>query len=153
MRARTLLERMGFKDPDLTTPEHDKIFERLITNPRLIARIISFTSDFLSYYPIETIARELSIVGERPVGTPKGNRIIGFVDIHVFCAGISFLIEIKPTIRSLGEVLRQMRTYLHYMPRAKPILVVRNHNGFKRALEAQGIFVYEWSEDDEAVKA
>lgn len=55
------------------------------------------------------------------------------------------LIEIKPTIRSFGETLRQLRTYKNYLPRTDIYLLTKDV-GFKDAFENQGIQVFAWDD-------
>lgn len=54
-----------------------------------------------------------------------------------------FFVEVRTEIQSVGEVLRQMRTYMEFM-NAKPVLVAPVSMRFKEAVESQGIPIYVW---------
>lgn len=54
-----------------------------------------------------------------------------------------FFVEVRTEIPSVGEVLKQMRTYMEFM-NAKPVLVAPVSKRFKDAVESQGVPVYVW---------
>ena len=108
---------------------------------------------------IESVKPHVVIDSEIPISGRNGF-IIGYADIkitlqtkypelEILCAGVRtttdemwstpICIEVKPTIKSFGETLRQLRTYEHYLKRM-PILFTAD-TGFQKAFETQGIKV------------
>lgn len=108
---------------------------------------------------IEFTKPRIVIESEVPISTGR-NFIVGYVDVRISLQteypklqllttstpstdnlmwGTPICIEVKPTIKSFGETLRQLRTYGHYLDRM-PILFTAD-TGFQKAFETQGIKV------------
>ena len=182
-KAITLTEKMGFKDPDLTTPEHDKMILWLLDENNLSKVITTIFPDLRIYYvdrknDDEKISEThfydankiipkvtYNLKTEHVVLNTYNRFIIGFIDIKFTVSSyfrddldkllfinfekytktssseISFLIEVKPEIRSFGEVVRQIETYKTY---EKGIyIIVTKKTQFKPYFEQNGIYVYE----------
>lgn len=148
-KAKTLQERMGFRDDELTTPKHDEIMLWLDENAeRLGVSIASQHGHHKSWahmarfeYPeleecpsfrnnqVKVIRR----TWEQPIKAAN-EFIVGFVDMLIeidttvrIGAGkkdgkpfwgwhdeprkLKALVEVKPTISSLGDLIRQVRLY------------------------------------------
>lgn len=173
-KARTLQERMGFRDDELSTPRHDEIMMWLDEN---VLKTLSLEGpwkyksgevDSLRErcgipIPGDPPEREINVkrIWERPVTSGSNGFSIGFVDMEVIGTefrldfsemnGIcrwdrnltstrifSHMIEVKPSIRSLGEVIRQVRFYEVYCPGSK-FYICCPDNRFEKHLAAQGI--------------
>jgi len=89
-------------DTDLTTPLHDKIMLWLDNYVETHTFKQQFPDIFLEGYQILK-------TWECPIA--KNNYLIGFADLRILINGVAFYFEVKSTIPSLGEVLRQVRKY------------------------------------------
>lgn len=134
----TLLQRMGFRDPDRKTPEHDRACIEIATAPEAILRALGLEFDD---------ARALL---EQPLqkGEGKYASTVGFIDALVFgikkttqtscekdyvhryqakrercerCVDFqvtynrhTVLVEVKTRIENVGDLLRQMNLYREY---------------------------------------
>jgi len=178
--AKTLQERMGFKDPDLTTPKHDEIMLWLdrnmgeiliraydiapLTDPRFQA--------LQDEHDLKPNPLRIEKDWERPIidGGPRGTSCftVAFMDMFVRATwdrpevndkGEYFLsrdeifaMEVKPTIRSLGELIRQIRHQETYLPQQYGYneitsVVVSPDTRFREQLISQGIEFIEVPED------
>ena len=54
--------------------------------------------------------------------------------------------EIKPEVRSIGEVLRQFQYYKSNLPKSTKLILVTKTTGLKEIFESQGFYVYEYQE-------
>jgi len=137
MRASTLQQKFGFRDADLTTPEHDQIMIWLHNNCKTIC------DQWCPNWPRETVAwaKEWGIAlpdwpgvvvdtvqWEHPVMSKQF--MVGFIDLratislpqcHVFDGKIEvttrrshICFEVKSSIPSLGELVRQINMYRAY---------------------------------------
>ena len=121
----TSLEKLWkLDDPELTTPKHDALVLSLLD--------WEYTKKVISLDDEEFL---ISIKSEVPITTTT-NFIVGYADVvlhtahwkimrdnsfkgngslfpHLFTT--QFIIECKPTIRSFGETLRQIKTYKQYV--------------------------------------
>lgn len=173
-KAKTLQERMGFRDDELATPKHDEIMLWLDEN---VERILTLQGpwqyeqkeiDHLRWAAGVTITgcppeRHINIqkIWERPITSGVNNFIIGFVDMEIVAdefklsfterKGIytwdkapiisrvaSYMVEVKPKIESLGEVIRQIRSYQVYSRNSK-FYICCPDNRFEKQLASQGI--------------
>ena len=191
-KAKTLQERFGFKDPELSTPRHDQIMlwldeqaedvaatftgrvwpEKMITCFRTEAeKVMGKLWEGLGNPPDRPSPTVTSKVWEYPI--KNGNYLIGFVDMALFLrcpqldvigiersehreprrvhgdtprwgvapgrasAQPSLLLEVKPEIRSVGEVVRQIRMYQAYQDSL--FVVVCPDDRFREVLRGQGI--------------
>ena len=140
-KATTLTERMGFKDPDLTTPEHDKIILWLYNKNNILTMIKKI-------YKSPTILDEdkiYDIKSEYPVVSNYNNFIIGFIDVVIFTSEDNFYVEVKPKITSFGETLRQINTYRKYLG-FQNYIIITTKTDFKEYFEKNGILIYELEE-------
>lgn len=103
-KAKTLLEYMGFKDPDIHTDEHDKWIMKL-ADEKILSKIIHVDKPCCI-----TIEKILS----------DKYRTYGFLDIHClerveheekFSYWNNYFIEVKTGRPSLGQVIREMALY------------------------------------------
>jgi len=149
---KTLISRFGFNDPDLTTPLHDKIILS-ITEDKL-KEIIS-NIDILKgkNYKIHGIAHEVPIKA-------SNDYIIGFIDAVAtiaydnrqtcdpMCDPVKFIkiyIEVKTTIPSYGELVRQLNMYRDGLSIDDVYtLVISPDDRFASALKDQGILFYKY---------
>jgi hypothetical protein len=112
--AKTLIERFGFKDYELTTPRHDEILLWLMQKQNVLKMLCNLKIlDGQKDDSIRSIEAEHPILG-------YNNYNIGFVDLALriyddFSQMI--LIEIKPKIVSIGECLRQISFYRSHIKR------------------------------------
>ncbi len=225
-KAKTLIERFGFKDTDLTTPEHDKILlwllekknslkmlsqlglikekevahlhryncekcdwkwiksndlfpqgqcmiicsekeeEKSVRKAKLEANLQEIQkhhSNELIFDKATTIEAEYAILG-------YNNFNIGFIDAKISITPCNtqenhggcyftyqfldtdnlekpliFYIEIKPKIKSIGELIRQINLYRSHQKTGTWIIVTET-KGLKEILSTQNIFVYEHDE-------
>lgn len=86
----------------------------------------------------------IKIQSEVPIN-PRGGFIIGYLDILVtfLPTKTKYAIEVKPTVSSFGETLRQLNTYKSFFGNAEFFLCTSDL-GFKGAFEDQGIKVLEY---------
>lgn len=153
LKAKTLIEKHGFKDSDLTTPLHDKILfwtvENIdqIINEVIVKEKIKFKVDFLE--------PEFAITS---LSSFSNKSIIGFLDLNVrfttektekfesntYRVGI----EIKSKILSVGETIRQLNFYKEYTNNQYWIIVSPDDR-FKDFFEKQNIKFYKYKEDSE----
>ena len=121
--AKTIAARFGFQDPELKTPRHDEIMIWLNENIQSILKE-------LGHPP----AHKGRIEWEKPV--MDGSYIIGFVDLAV--NGYLYF-EVKPSIPSLGELIRQIQMYRAYSKTGEKYFVVSPDDRFRKMLESQDI--------------
>jgi hypothetical protein len=152
-RAQTIQARFGFADNDLKTPRHDEIMLWLDQH-------IDEVSSAVVGKAVEITQK----TWEKPVMADK--YIIGFVDLFAFAhKGYSdshtptgykrcgFCFEVKTTIPSLGELIRQIRMYKEYIHKKAedwgyPLFVIISPDArFADALRSQGIEFYHYNPD------
>ena len=215
-KAKTLIERFGFNDPELTTPEHDEMFivcmnsvqkivdlvvesdKRFSTWRRMVQNLddgqLLYASgnhdDRSPYIPFakeEYLYTSQMVTPEKPI-TSGNNFIIGFIDVfihaklgvclvddpmspfksHVVYGGynakmediydynldeidnipidFNIMIEIKPSIQSAGELIRQMQTYRQYAKGDVVFVVISKTTGFKDILAQADIMLINYSD-------
>lgn len=126
-KAKTIAERFGFRDPELSTPRHDEIMLWLDEN---IEKIYDRLKRF---FPGRS-----RVVWEKPI--MSGAYIVGFADMSVQStySQIDYF-EVKPAIPSLGEVLRQIQMYRQYGNREDNWTIVTPDDRFLKMLASQKI--------------
>jgi len=185
MNARTLQERLGFRDNDLATPEHDQLMMWLDENMQIILDTYCHQDGTSAKEISEQIQwaerKEYTVEGDIPILSFKpvviknkqwelpvmsNKYLIGFIDMAVIFEingmGLSAPVgqktarwgtwrinravafEVKSYIPSIGEVIRQVRTYQQYEPSLSyheidKFFVVCPDHSFAKILEAQGI--------------
>lgn len=185
MNARTLQERLGFRDNDLATPEHDQLMMWLDENMQIVldtychqdgtsAKEISDEIRWAKQrgYTIEGDIPALpfrpTVIKQKKWELPvmSNQYLIGFIDLAVrfeitkvglsvndgqrtaqwgvWTNNYAVAFEVKSYIPSIGEVIRQVRTYQQYEPSLSyheidRFFVVSPDHSFAKVLEAQGI--------------
>ena len=169
-KASTMQERMGFNDPDLKSPIHDKMVIWLMKNKVSVANYllgnIRFQSgsndkrceDMVSAMDKTIHDPDPVVRTEKPI--MSGDFIIGFIDVSLANRGAyvsldsktgevgwtfsgtypDVNIEVKPKIESFGETMRQINMYREY-ERCQYAIFTPDHR-FKDAFESQGIKVF-----------
>jgi hypothetical protein len=152
-------------EKDLTTPIHDEIVLWTFNNWSKIAyelKLDSFTIQFYEEDKRET-PELLSKIIEYPIKS-YNNFIMGYVDVlvrlglkngtffnkeysHEDERIFDFAFEIKPEIKSIGEVLRQFQYYKSNLRKRTKLILVTKTKGLKSIFESQGFYVYEYEED------
>jgi hypothetical protein len=117
-RNQTLIQRLGFSDPDRRTPIHDQIQIWAFSHVDVIIRDL-----FPTKYDFEITYKRL----EHPIPVSPGNgkTVVGFIDLFVdgyLLIGSErskrfvIAIEIKSKIASCGDLIRQLNFYRQFMP-------------------------------------
>lgn len=152
IKAKTMIQKMGFVDSD-RTPEHDKIQLWLYKNiTQVICELFSIQKETFEIKRNE-LEYEFSV----------GNYIGGFIDLRVMVHKIGsedheavwgrFYFEVKNKIPSLGELLRQMNFYKHYLGQQQfgpkvYFVVVSPVDDYKDILREQGILFYKYQDPE-----
>jgi len=153
LRAKSLIEKHGFKDSDLTTPQHDKILFWSVENINKIIDDVIVKEKIK--FKIEAIEPEFAITDYNYYHTKS---IIGFLDLHVrfvtektdkfepqtYRVGI----EIKSKILSVGETIRQLNFYKEFSNNHYWIIISPDDR-FQDFFEKQNIKFYKYKEDSE----
>lgn len=137
-RASTIQQRFGFRDDDLKKPDHDTMMLWLDANAEQVVKDLFGDKT----YPTRK-------VWEYPVMSGVSKQYcIGFVDMLIHCDGIwcDVAVEIKTSIPSLGELIRQIRMYQQYLKKI-PFVIISPDDRFQSALESQGIKFYKYEGD------
>lgn len=157
IKAKTLIERLGFVDPDKKSSEHDKIQIWLYRNAHKV--IDELFVNGTETFEIQQNEWELKLIEHTHYYTSSKKQIVGFVDLYV-----SYLkptdnpeqrfpcvyFEVKASIPSLGQLLRQLKFYQEYIDggnRAK-IVVVCPDDQYKQILEEQGFYFYKYQDPE-----
>jgi hypothetical protein len=207
-KAKTVIERFGFKDPSLTTPEHDRMLlwlnENWVNVLSQLNLISTSAKPFILYTPCSNCTWKKGENICKPEHEPlNGTRCevineyqmlldgfkedkffdtlkqlcdgeieypimgyndynIGFIDFFVNISKIdkffrhcliskrivrgsdTFLFEIKPTIDSIGETIRQIQFYRSHKQGA--YIIVTKTKGLKNIFHQQNIYVYEYED-------
>lgn len=130
-----------FQDPDLHTPAHDAIMMWLDENA---AAVVEPHCRFLQRDGAPVIVETLT-TWEKPVSYAGGVRYIDMViKANVDGREFDLLCEVKPVIRSIGELIRQLRQYEPSSNRGGTVrvAVVSPDDRFRAIIEKQGfIFI------------
>jgi len=110
IKAKTIIERHGFLDPDRCKSIHDEIQVWVFKN---------FKSILESVYPNCQVPDSFSLELEHAI--MNGKYVVGFID--VYCSTFSVGVEIKTSIPLLGELIRQIHFYSKYSNISKWIVV------------------------------
>ena len=136
-RTKTIIERLGFQDPDRKSPKHDQIQFWVRNNLRHVLKSVFPEKEIPSF-------DDIPVSLEYPV--TDRNYVIGFVD--VYCQQYNLGIEIKTQIESVGELLRQINFYRNYLGKGTWI-VVSPDGRFAKVLQDQGVHFYKYSSQTE----
>ncbi|MBN1180174.1 MAG: hypothetical protein JXD18_13265 [Anaerolineae bacterium] len=165
--ANTLAQHLGFADPDLGSPEHDRLVTWL-TEPETLLVILRrawpqvLDEKHAGAQVIVGVARQDGSCGtdqdgvvwervthvalEKPI-LRDGSYVVGFVDaVATVGWGLdgralvqaTFYVEAKPRIQSVGALLRQVNLYRLYAPGSHWV-VVCNDSQHRPLLYDQGI--------------
>jgi len=154
LKAKTLIEKHGFKDSDLTTPEHDRIMFWLVENIEQVVNEV-IIKDYTKF-KIDFLKAEYPIV--KYSGYSQDKSIIGFFDLFVriqteavenFPAqNRTIAIEIKSIIPSVGETIRQLNFYKSFS-QYDYYLIVSPDDRQVDFFEKQGFKFYKYKENSE----
>ena len=123
--------------------KHDEIQIWCYENIKEI--ITSASNKVHSESEIEIISLEI----EKPIikQSYNGKNIVGYLDLYCSFffneSKTSVLIEVKPEIFSLGDLIRQVKTYRTHMNNIASIVVSKNDN-YKDILLDQGIRFFKY---------
>jgi hypothetical protein len=139
-KANTQAELFGFKDPDLTTPEHDKICLWLYNN---IEKLLEDHLQKIIKSKYKIVSIEFSEKCLEPLiqkseyrGIYKYDRKVGFADMSIvihYCLDNGneektfrndLFFEVKPSIKSFGELMRQLQLYRNALGPYSDLIVV-----------------------------
>lgn len=106
-KIKTLLERMGFADPDLKNPAHDDIIKWLDRNMEDV---------LMQVLELQERPKVLRTRWETPVRqTKQGGQLFGCIDlmatIEIRLETMRVIFEAKTKMETLGELFRQLRIY------------------------------------------
>jgi hypothetical protein len=134
IKANTMLEKMGFKDTDLGSPKHDELIAWIFNNALGICKSVIKDAEVLGikkiyletpvtknngyiigYTDVEirasvNVTRKAFIERERSAETNWVWADVEYPEI-TYRDTIHIIIEAKPSVPSIGEVLRQFNTY------------------------------------------
>jgi hypothetical protein len=133
-RAKTLIERLGFSDPDRKKYKHDEIQIWVYQNFRSIIKMV---------FPLLNVDENepLEIKLEHPVSdNGYRNFIVGFVD--VYCQKLSIGVEIKSEMPGIGDLIRQIQFYRKYITGSWIVVSPDDRNS--DILIAQGIYFFKY---------
>lgn len=156
MASNTLSQRLGFADPDLWSPEHDRMVTWLTEPEVLLCVLRQAWPETLAQRRAEAAVvlglndvpweRVTQVELEKPIVRDRGC-VVGFVDL-VAVVGWGgddgavveavFYLEVKPRITSVGSLLRQINLYRLYVSGAYWI-VVSSSEQHRALLRDQGV--------------
>jgi hypothetical protein len=159
MAGNTLAQHLGFADPDLGSPEHDRLVTWL-TEPGTLLRILRHAWSRVldekragarvivgaARQDGEVWERVTHVALEKPI-LRDGGYVVGFADaVATVGWGLdgrtlvqaTFYLEAKPRIQSVGALLRQINLYRQYTPGSRWV-VVCNDDERRTLLQGQGI--------------
>ncbi len=118
-RAKTLIERLGFRDADRKNSRHDEIQYWVYKNLRIVLQEV---------FPDKLIPdlKDIPVKLEYAVTERNYNRnyVVGFVDIY--CERFGIAIEIKTDIPVVGDLIRQINFYRNFLNSGTWIVVCPN---------------------------
>jgi hypothetical protein len=130
-KAKTIIEKHGFLDSDRKSPKHDEIQLWVYKNLRTVIK---------SVFP-EVNAEELDLSKTQlEYAISDRNFIVGFVDI---CCPYMVAIEVKTSISSVGDLIRQIQFYRNYLSGPRWIVVSPDDRP-AAILKEQGIYFYKY---------
>ena len=155
IKAKTHLEKLGFADSDKKDPAHDKIQEWVCNHIKeVIDKTVMRTND--KPYKISRPKWEHQLIYQ------SGNYrvIVGFIDVKVSIKGEFYFsdtkqveefskdvfIEIKTQIPTLGELIRQMRSYEAYAAPQTEFVVVSPDDKYENILADQGFHFFKYND-------
>lgn len=162
-------------EAELKTPEHDKMVlwtfnnaEKIINDSSIEINPKDNIDPNYLQENINPIIRSKKIL-EYPLKS-YNNFILGYIDLMIefniekgyfqhFDNGSNsplrkqfIAFEVKPEVKSIGEVLRQFQYYKSSSPPLTDLVLVTKTIGLKEIFESQGFYVYEYKEEDKNVE-
>lgn len=139
-RYKTHEQLWKLEDGDLSTPQHDELVLQLLYKKnaiKLFSLVYGVDPDFID-------ESDVNIESELPI-TSKTDFIIGYIDIAISVSRrdstpIILFVEVKPKIKSFGETLRQLKTYMNY--RKFNYVVYSPDISFRNAFQTQKIGLF-----------
>lgn len=155
VKAKTIIEKAGFKDFDKGSPKHDEIQLWTYENA---AKIIDelFIKQKYNFRIMER-KWEHEIIEEVHYYASNKKMVVGFVDLFVsFLRDIDkeeniwpcVYFEVKTEIPSLGELLRQLNFYKVYLKSKPTFVIVSPDERFEKVIQEQGFYFYKYVEPD-----
>jgi len=144
--AKTLIEKLGFQDPDRKSNKHDEI--QLWTYHHIDEVLKSFSSPGNT---MEITSRRL----EYPIKQTTGNwsSVVGYVDLLVSgkitnqegSKDFTAAIEIKSEIPCLGDLVRQINFYRQYdLFMSTTWIVISPDDRYQKVLKEQAIYFFKY---------
>lgn len=152
IKAKTLLEKMGFVDEDRKSPDHQKIQEWTYNNAALVIDDLFAKGE----WTFQILSNEWEY--EVYAHSYNSKSIVGFVDIAVKFEKDNdkkewdderprVFFEIKTKIPSFGDLLRQLKVYRTYLTYKKQVFVVIcPDDSFADLIKEQGFFFYKYKD-------
>jgi hypothetical protein len=167
MAGNTLAQHLGFADPDLGSPEHDrlvtwltepgtllrvlrrawpKVLDEKRAGARVIVGAVRQDSSCATDQDGDVWERVMQVALEKPI-LRDGGYVVGFADaVATVGWGLdgralvqaTFHLEAKPRIQSVGALLRQINLYRQYTPGSHWV-VVCNDDEHRILLQGQEI--------------
>jgi hypothetical protein len=131
-KAKTIIERHGFQDPDHHKSRHDEIQIWVLENFHTVIKHL---------LPSQAIDTETPLGLKLEHVIVDGKYVVGFVD--VFCTRLGIAVEIKTEIPLIGELLRQIQFYKNYVG-GYYWVVVSPDDRYANVLTAQGILFFKY---------
>lgn len=147
IKAKTMMQKSGFMDPDKKSPEHDKIQTWCYKNMK---KVLCSAFNTSKEFEIVYIKWEHEIVQRSNQMDSSPKFIIGFVDFKVVVKNKEetiVYIEVKPKIPSLGELIRQMNFYKTYLGNRARYLVISPDDSYCDILKGQGFHFYKYKDE------
>ncbi|MEQ8625513.1 MAG: hypothetical protein RJQ00_00390 [Vicingaceae bacterium] len=157
IKAKTHLEKLGFKDSDKMNADHDTIQIWTAENIReIISKTVMHNNphDFKVRQPVwedqvMNVNRDFKqVVGFIDLWTKIQCKLFDKEDKEWFETEINVFIEVKTQIKSLGELIRQMRAYQAYEPRhlRNEYIIVSPDDKFQKLLNQQGFYFHKYQD-------
>lgn len=157
IKAKTMMQKSGFVDSDKKSPEHDKIQKWIYNNPEKVLDTIPILKG--KNFKILNKKWEYTLLDKSYLNRDS-YPIAGYIDLAFYLEAsspivqnnsteTSVYVEIKTSIPSLGELIRQLRFYENYLELDKGIriLVVCPDDSDQQILEEQGFWFYKYKDE------
>ena len=145
-KAQTLIERVGFLDPDRANSKHDEIQLWVYDN---LPRVLSAFSAAGNQVWVQTKKLEFPLLQVEKNFT----NIVGFIDLvatgyvthnNEVIKSYSAALEIKTVIPCIGDLVRQINFYRRHQTTSFVWLVVSQDDRFQKVLSEQGIYFFKY---------
>lgn len=143
----TLIEKLGFADPDRKTPVHDEMQIWVFNNIHEVLQSFS-TGDKTFHISLKQL--EYPVVHE----TKNYWSIAGYIDLivagYIYAPNGDFqkrflaCFEFKSSIQSCGDLIRQINFYRTYHSKDAVWIVVSSDNRFKDVLLEHQVFFFKY---------